>query len=71
MADFPQLLKNPQGQGELNHVLVDTDLTELVPKLLDQMIALGEIAKQVSQTLGGNGHREEAVRELASMLSKK
>ncbi|GAH74522.1 unnamed protein product, partial [marine sediment metagenome] len=40
----------------------------LIPELLEQMAALGKRAYQVSQALGGNGHRAEQVKELIQYL---
>ena len=42
------------------------DPAKLIPELLDRLAALGDLAKQVSHALGGNGHRAEAVKELAN-----
>ncbi len=47
-----------------------TDPTQLLPQLLDQLIALGDMARQLSQALGGNGHRPEKAAELIQELTK-
>ena len=33
--------------------------TKLLPHLLNQLVVLGELAQQLSRTLGGNGHRPD------------
>ncbi len=45
-----------------------TDPAQMLPELLDQMIAVGETARQVSQALGGNGHRPEQLKEIIEYL---
>jgi len=47
---------------------VATDPALLLPEILDQMIALGKRAHQVSQALGGNGHRPEQLEEIMHYL---
>ena len=44
--------------------LPSDDPTKLLPELLDRLIAIGEMARQLSHALGRNGHRPEAVQEL-------
>jgi hypothetical protein len=46
----------------------DVNLAQSLPRLLEGIIALGELARQISQAMGGNGHREEAAGEIVSML---
>ena len=41
---------------------------ELLPQLLGQLITLGQMAKQLSHALGGNGHRPEGGVELIQKL---
>ncbi|GAH60086.1 unnamed protein product, partial [marine sediment metagenome] len=36
---------------------IDRDPAQLLPQLLDHLQALGELAKQISHAMGGNGHR--------------
>jgi len=44
------------------------DPAQLLPQLLDQLAALGEVAQQISRSLGGNGHRAKAVGEILKSL---
>ncbi len=46
------------------------DVTRMIPELLDMMIALGEKARQVSQALGGNGHRALELNEIIKEYSE-
>ena len=39
------------------------------PQLLDQLIGLGELARQISRALGSNGRRPEKVTELIKQLA--
>lgn len=48
--------------------LIEINPAQLLPELLDQMIVLGKRAHQVSQALGGNGHRSEELEEVAQYL---
>ena len=43
------------------------DPAKLIPELLDRMAAMGDLAKEISRALGGNGHRAEVVKELADV----
>ena len=45
-----------------------SDPTHLLPQLLDHLAVLGDLARQISQGLGGNGHRAEAVGEILKSL---
>ena len=47
------------------------DLIRLLPELLDQLISLGGIASQISNMLGGNGHRPEEVAKLIQELRRR
>jgi len=47
---------------------IGADATQLLPQLLDQLAVLGDLARQISQGLGGNGHRAEAVGEILRSL---
>ena len=49
---------------------IEGDPAQLLPQLLDEMIALGEKARYVSQALGGNGHRAGQAAELIEDLVK-
>lgn len=44
------------------------DAAALIPELLDRLVALGELAKQISASLGGNGHRAEKLAEVKQQL---
>ncbi len=46
----------------------ECDLASLLPQLLDSLISLGDMARQLSQALGGNSHRPEKVAELIQQL---
>jgi hypothetical protein len=41
-----------------------------LPQLLDELIALGDVARQLNYALGGNGHRPDQTRELIEKLVK-
>ena len=47
------------------------DPAELLPELLDRLIALGQMAQQLSHALGGNGHRPEQAAQLIEELAKR
>jgi len=47
------------------------DLDRLLPELLDRLIALGEMASQISHALGGNGHRPKEVAKLIQELRQR
>jgi len=40
------------------------DVEKLLPQLLDQLAALGDLAKQISFALGNNGHRAGEVQTI-------
>jgi len=44
------------------------DPAQLLPQLLDQLATLGDLARQITHALGGNGHRAEAVGEILKSL---
>jgi len=44
------------------------DVANLLPQLLDQLVVLGDLARQISQSLGSNGHRPEAAEKLIGEL---
>jgi hypothetical protein len=54
--------------GELNSPSSPADLVRLLPELLDQMILLGELARQINRALGDNGRRPEEVARLIREL---
>jgi hypothetical protein len=40
------------------HIVGDGhDPAALIPELLDRLVSLGQLAQQISLSLGGNGHR--------------
>ena len=47
----------------------ECDATKLLPHLLDQLVILGQLAQQINNTLGGNGHRPEKLREVIPQLA--
>ena len=48
------------------------DLDRLLPELLDRLIALGEMASQISHALGGNGHHpKEAVKLIQELRQRR
>ena len=50
----------------------EADPAQLLPQLLDQCIALGETAKQLSLALGGSGHRAgEAVKLIQELINER
>jgi len=57
------------GQFEPESYLED-DPTRLIPELLDRLAELGDLAKQVSRALGGNGHRKVEVASLIKELKR-
>ena len=57
--------------AQLTAEAIPGDPTKLIPVLLDQLVALGEMARQLSHALGGNGYRSEKVAELIEQLTKR
>ncbi len=57
-------------QLEADSVLAD-DPAQLIPQLLDRMIELGDMARELSHQLGSNGHRPEQVAQLIEELVKR
>ena len=55
-------------QFKADSVLSD-DPAQLLPQLLDKMTELGQMAQQLSQALGGNGHRPEQAAQLIEELA--
>ena len=47
--------------------MLETDPTQLLPLLLDNLVALGDLARQISHALDGNGHRREKAAGLQSL----
>ena len=56
---------NPQPSSGI----VDSDPTQLIPLLLDQLVILGDLARQISHALVGNGHRPEELAELVKQFT--
>ena len=48
--------------------IVSQDLAQLLPQLLDQLIALGQLAHEIRHCLGDDGHRPEGLKETAPYL---
>ena len=44
--------------------MYETQPTQLLFVLLDKLIDLGDFARQISQALGGNGHRPHTLQEV-------
>ena len=61
---------NPDyAQSNLNFGdIAEADPAQLLPQLLNRLIELGDMAKELSQALGGNGYRPEKVAELVQQL---
>ena len=57
-------------QFEADSVLSD-DPAQLLSQLLDRMIELGDMARELSHQIGGNGHRAEQVAQLIEELAKR
>lgn len=49
-------------------VKLESDPLKLIPRLLDQIIALGQTAQQLRPELSDNGHRPEKLSEIAKQL---
>lgn len=47
-----------------------SEASELLPQLLDQMEALGETARELKQALGSNGHKAGALGEIKKILEQ-
>ena len=47
-----------------------SDPAQLLPQLLDRLIELADMARQLSLAIGGNGYRAEAARELIKELTR-
>ena len=47
-----------------------SDLSELLPQLIDHLIDLGELAREVKRALGGNGHYPANSKDLIQQLVK-
>ena len=56
-------------KAEFHPLGMVTDPAELLPQLLDQLAALGEVARQISRSLSGNGQRAEATAEILKALT--
>ena len=68
----PLRLANPPGvnwsKTSISSNSLQHDPAQLLPRLLDQLEALGETAKQLKQALGSNGHQAAAVAEVKEYL---
>jgi len=62
---FPVIEATPGLAGAVTN---GYDIANLLPELLDQLVVLGDLARQISQGLGGNGHRAEGVAEVLKSL---
>ena len=51
--------------------MLSDDLAQLLPQLLDRLIELGDMARELSRQLGGNGHRPEQAAQLIEELVKR
>ena len=54
---------------ESTDTLTSDDPSQLLPELLDRLVALGDMARQLSQALGRNGHRPEVVQKLMEEIA--
>ena len=50
---------------------LECDPTKILPHILDQLVVLGELARQLNRTLGGNGHRPDKLRDILQQLTNK
>jgi len=50
---------------------IEADPAQLLPQLLDRLMELGDMARQISEALGGNGHKPEQVAQLIRELAKR
>jgi len=44
------------------------DSSELIPQLLDCLIELGDLVREINHALGGNGHQADKAAELIQQL---
>jgi len=59
------------GFGQVwDPVKLESDPLNLIPRLLDQIIALGQTAQQLRRALSGNGHRPEKLSEAVQQLAQ-
>jgi len=49
--------------------LLSDDPSQLLPEVLDRLVALGDMARQLSLALGRNGHQPEAVQKLMKEIA--
>ncbi len=64
----PDITKTPFPCESPSNLPSD-DPTKLLPELLDRLVALGDIARQISQALGRNGHRPDEILKLLQEIS--
>ncbi|MBA7639442.1 Tyrosine recombinase XerC [subsurface metagenome] len=62
--------ENPDYTQDIKPDYTQSEASELLPQLLDQMEQLGETAKQLKQALGSNGHRAEKLAEIKELLEQ-
>jgi len=70
--DILLVCPNPRSTSDSpeTQIPTETDPAELLSQLLDELIALGDIARRLNHALGGNGHRPGEARELIEKLGK-
>ena len=52
----------------VSDAIAPQDTAQLIPELLDHLITLGEMAKEIRHALGGNGHRAEQLEEIRQYI---
>ena len=62
------ITKAPFTYEPTNNLLSD-DPARLLYELLDRLIAVGDTARQISLSLGRNGHRPEAIQKLIEEIA--
>lgn len=65
-------METGEGRTTPPHIVPSADPAELILQVLDHLIALGELARQLCYTLGrsGNGHHAKAAAELINRLKE-
>ena len=64
-------LRHKPDFAQFNTQFALDDPAELLPQLLEQLVALGQMAQQLSQALGGNGHRLEQAAQVIEESAKR
>lgn len=49
---------------------LEGDPAQLIPELLDRLVALGDLAKQISRSLGSNGHKAAKLEDIKEYLQR-